>query len=196
MLDSLNLIMGINLYKYWWLLSIKAVLILTLGLAIIIRTDQSFVFTATLAGVLIALGGIAVLAGAFSHMKFNNDWTWWLYEGLGDIIIGTILMLRPAESCEVFIVLLAVWFLISGILHFVTAINIQYYLSNRFVLYISGVVAVASGVFLIYSTFRDFYRQIYIIGLLAIIYGFLVFCYSVQLKDVVVEEIDEIDYVH
>jgi uncharacterized membrane protein HdeD (DUF308 family) len=196
MLDSLNLIMGINLYKYWWLLSIKAVLILTLGLAIIIRTDQSFVFTATLAGVLIALGGIAVLAGAFSHMKFNNDWTWWLYEGLGDIIIGTILMLRPAESCEVFIVLLAVWFLISGILHFVTAINIQYYLSNRLVLYISGVIAVASGVFLIYSTFRDFYRQIYIIGLLAIIYGFLVFCYSVQLKDVVVEEIDEIDYVH
>jgi len=188
--------MGINLYKYWWLLSIKAVLILTLGLAIIIRTDQSFVFTATLAGVLIALGGIAVLAGAFSHMKFNNDWTWWLYEGLGDIIIGTILMLRPAESCEVFIVLLAVWFLISGILHFVTAINIQYYLSNRLVLYISGVIAVASGVFLIYSTFRDFYRQIYIIGLLAIIYGFLVFCYSVQLKDVVVEEIDEIDYVH
>jgi len=188
--------MGINLYKYWWLLCIKAALILTLGLLIIIRTDQSFMFTATLAGGIISSGGILLLAGAFLHMKFNCDWTWWLYEGLCDLVIGVILMLRPGESCEVFIALLAVWFLISGILHFVTAINIQYYLSNRFILYLSAAVAALSGIFLIYSTFRDFYRLINIIGLLAIIYGSLVLYYSVLLKDVVVEEIDEIDYIN
>jgi uncharacterized membrane protein HdeD (DUF308 family) len=187
--------MGINLYKYWWLLSFKALLIITTGLVIIIRTDQSFVFTATFAGGLISLGGVALLIGALFHRKFNYDWTWWLFEALVNMLIGAILILRPGESCEIFVALLAVWFLLSGILHFVTAINIQYYLSNRFILYISGVVSVLSGIFMIYSIFRDFYHLIYIIGLLAIIYGFLVFCFSVQLKDVVVEEIDEADYI-
>lgn len=185
--------MGINLYKYWWLLSVKAALILTFGLVIVIRAELSFLFTATFAGGLIALGGISLLTGAFSQKKFNYEWTWWLYEGLSDLIIGAIMMLRPGESCEVFIVLLAVWFFISGILHVVTAINIQYYLTNRFILHLSGIIAFLSGIFLIYSTFRDFYRQIYIIGMLAIIYGFLLLYFSVQLKDVIVEEIDETD---
>jgi uncharacterized membrane protein HdeD (DUF308 family) len=186
--------MGINLYRYWWLLSVKAVLILTFGLVIVIRSELSFLFTATFAGGLIALGGIALLTGAFSQMKFNYEWTWWLFEGLSDLVIGVIMMLRPGESCEVFIVLLAVWFFISGILHIVTAINIQYYLPSRFILHLSGIVAFLSGIFLIYSTFRDFYRQIYLIGVMAIIYGSLLIYYSVQLKDVIIEEIDEIDY--
>jgi uncharacterized membrane protein HdeD (DUF308 family) len=185
--------MGINLYKYWWLLSVKAVLILTFGLVIVIRSELSFFFTASLAGGLIAFGGIALLTGAFSQMKFNYEWTWWLYEGLSNIVIGVIMMLRPGESCEVFIVLLAVWFFISGLLHIVTAVNIQYYLSSRFILHLSGIVAFLSGIFLIYSTFRDFYQQIYILGMLVLIYGFLLLYFSVQLKDVIVEEIDETD---
>lgn len=186
--------MGIRLYKYWWLLSVKAFLLFVLGLIILIRTDQSFVFTATFTGSMISLGGLALLTGALLHMKFNYEWTWWLFEALGNIIIGVILMLRPGESCEVFIALLAVWFLLSGVLHYVTAINIQYYISNRFILYLSGTIAVLAGVLLVYSTFSDFYHLIYKIGLLAIIYGIPVFFFSVQLKDVVVEEIDETDY--
>jgi uncharacterized membrane protein HdeD (DUF308 family) len=185
--------MGINPCKYWWLLSIKAVLILFFGLIILIRTEMSFIFTANSAGGIISLGGMALISGAFLNMKFNFDWTWWLFEGLADMILGVIMMLRLGESFEVFVVLLAIWFLISGILHFITAINIQYYLSKRFILYLSGIVSLLSGGFLIYSTFKDFYRLIYLVGLLATIYGSLVLYISFQLKNMIVEEVDESD---
>lgn len=183
--------MGINLYKKWWLLTVKAVLLLVFGLTILIRTDQSFIFTSSLAGILIFLGGAAILIGALSQKKYNYEWTWWLIEGLYDIVIGLLLLLRPGESTLVFIILLAVWTIISGILHFITAINIQYYLSNRIVLYFAGVLTILFGIFLVYSTYLDFYKLINVIGLFGIVYSILLFYISILLKNVIVEEIDE-----
>jgi uncharacterized membrane protein HdeD (DUF308 family) len=182
---------GINLYRNWWLLTVKAVLLIVFGLTILIRADQSFIFISFLAGLLISFGGAAISIGALSHIKYNYEWTWWLLEGLYDIVIGLLLLLRPGESTLVFIILLAAWTIISGILHFITAINIQYYLSNRIVLYFAGILAILFGIFLVCTTYLDFYKLINVIGLFAIVYGFTLFYISFRLKDVIVEEIDE-----
>jgi uncharacterized membrane protein HdeD (DUF308 family) len=185
--------MGIKLYKTWWLLSLKAILIFGFGLIIIIRDNPGFLFITLIAGLMLIAGGLAVLAGSWSQKKYNYEWTWWLLEGLIDVVIGAIIIIRPGESPLVFLILLALWTLISAILLIITAINIHFYISNKSIIYFLSATAFLSGIFFLYSINLDFYAIINLIGFFGLLYGLLLFYFSLQLKDVLIEEIDEIE---
>lgn len=185
--------MGIRLYKYWWLLSLKALLFFGSGFIILLRENPSFIFSSFTFGGALVFSGIFLVTGSFLHKRFSYDWTWWLFEGLLDILTGVVLIFRPGESTLVFLILTGFWALLSSIILLITSVNIFYYIRSRIVLYLAAFIAFACGLFFLIMANSDFYAILSILSMFFSLTGLLLLLYSFQLKEVMAEDFDEVE---
>lgn len=185
--------MGTKLYKNWWLLLFKGILSAGMGLFLIITPDTGIALFATLAALFIGLGGVALVAGAFTHRRYNFDWTWWLLEGLVDIIIALLIIINPAEAAAIVIILVAVWCLVMGVIQIITSINVQYYLPGNLIFILTGAVAVIFGLLLLLNPAAGLKGIIILFGIFALFYGISQIYVSILIRKIVIEEIAEIE---
>ena len=185
--------MRTRLFKNWWLLSLKAFFILLLGVLLLGLSDLSLKNTCLLTGLILVSAGIFVSLGAFSHRRFNFEWTWWLLEGTLDIIPGLLLILLPDISLASFVIIVGIWILINGLIQLITAINIQYYVDSNLIFIIVGLVALAIGTIFFIGWGSGHEEIIILLCIFSIFYGLGMFYISVILRKVFVEEIGEIE---
>jgi uncharacterized membrane protein HdeD (DUF308 family) len=137
-----------------------------------------------------------LVAGAISHMKSNYEWTWWLLEGLVDLLIGIILIFNPLQAGSAMVILVALWIIIMGFIQLITSINIQYYMTGNLILVLEGVVAIAFGIILLLNPERGLNGIIILFGIFALFYGISQVYISLLLKKIVIEEIGEVEDVY
>lgn len=185
--------MGTKLYKNWWLLLLKGVLSAGMGLFLLLAPGTGIIVFATLAAILIGLGGIALIIGAITHRRYNFDWTWWLMEGLFDVIIALLIIANPAEAAAIVMILIAAWVLIMGVIQIITAINVQYYLPGNLIFILTGVVAVILGFFILFNLSTGLQGIIILFGIFTLFYGISQIYVSVIIRKIVIEQIGEIE---
>lgn len=185
--------MGTKLYKNWWLLLFKGVLSAGMGLFLLLSPDTGLIVFATLAAILIGLGGMALIIGALTHRRYNFDWTWWLMEGAFDVIIALLIIAFPTKAAGIVMILIAVWVLIMGVIQIITAINIQYYLPGNLIFILTGSVAVIFGVFILFNPVAGLKGMIILFGIFTLFYGISQIYISVLFRKIVIEQLSEIE---
>ena len=184
--------MSTLLYKNWWLLSIKAASSILIGLLILIDPHSMANTMMVTFGILVGISGLALVSGAFSHRIYNSDWTWWLLEGLIDLLICLLILLRPFDSANFMCLVAGIWLSLIGFVYLATAINIQYYVSANTSFVITAVLLTGSGLFLLIFYAIGLMVLMTIAGVCILLYGILQAYISIVLKNVSVEEIGEI----
>ena len=107
--------MNTSLYKNWWALTIKGVLAIIFGLMIFFAPGMGAVALAYYFGFLVIFTGFFMIFAAFAHKSVNQNWGWWLFEGILDIILGVIVISYPLMSIAIFILFVGVWAIFMGI---------------------------------------------------------------------------------
>jgi len=172
---------------------IKAILTIVIGLLILINPHAMADTLMLIFGLLIGVSGLSLIVGAYNHRVFNSEWTWWLLEGLVDILVCLLVIFKPIEAANFLCIVAGLWMTLMGFIHLASAINLQYYVSGNSVFIITSIFLIVSGLFFLIFPDIGLKLLMTIIGVCIICFGFIQIYISFLLKKVSVEEIGEIE---
>ena len=151
--------------RFWWILALRGVLGILLGLTAItwileLNGMNADVFglsaflrpAALLATVILLLGLYAFIDGLFAVLLGVQDYgdgrRWWtlIIEGTVSIGLGIATWMKPEATVLVLLYLVAGWALLTGVLEVLQAVDIHEYKERRAPLYLAGVCSILFGV--------------------------------------------------
>ena len=106
--------MKIHDAKYWWLIALKGLAILLLGvlcMAFPIASTQTMLM---ILAVFIGMGGVFILSFAFSN-PFPFFRNWFILEGIVDIIIAALFIFNPILSAVSLAWIFGIWLFVNSL---------------------------------------------------------------------------------
>jgi uncharacterized membrane protein HdeD (DUF308 family) len=159
------------LSRYWWVLVVRGVLAILLGIFTFAWPLQ------TIAALVLAFGAVAMADGifavitAFAGRKLTDDWWVLLAQGLLGIGVGALTLLNPAITGVALLIYIAAWAIGLGVLQVVAAVKLRHEITGEWWLALGGVVAVAFGVLLMVSPAQGALAVLWMIGGFALAWG-------------------------
>jgi uncharacterized membrane protein HdeD (DUF308 family) len=170
-------------FKNWWLLTLKGILAIVFGVFAITMTGTTLLTLMTYFGIVIIVGGILLIFGSATHKSHNSIWKNWLYEGVLDIIIGLVIIIFPKFAIDLFVIILAIWAISVGFSQLFNAMNANKENKTRWMLLLNALIVIVFSIVLFINPFEGAVAVTYLIGIFAIIFGFFITLYSINLKN-------------
>ncbi|HRI62130.1 MAG TPA: HdeD family acid-resistance protein, partial [Saprospiraceae bacterium] len=138
-----------RLTNFWWLIILRGVV--SIIFAIIAFTNPELAFGA----LILVLGFFLLVDGATAmylgiRMRGHDD-DWWaiLLEGALGVGLGLITLINPELTAAGLVLVLAIWFLVTGVFEISTAIKLRKEIDNEWLLGLAGIISVGLGVLMI-----------------------------------------------
>lgn len=134
--------------QLWWLILLRGLLILTLGITAIMWPGLT-------APVLIYGFGVLALADGFLNVIIGalyqgSGWGWAILEGAIGVGIGAVVVVFPPVTPDLVVAVLAVWMLATGAVQLLMSMRLSRAGSRAWTwMTVSGLVAAATGLFLL-----------------------------------------------
>jgi uncharacterized membrane protein HdeD (DUF308 family) len=165
-----------------WLFILRGILAIAVGIL-------AFVFPSpTLAALIIVFGVYAVFNGVVSVAAGLGAYArpnWWLVAGgVAAIAIGVYAFFQPGTTAEALVVVVGVFAIVTGVAELAAAATVGSIVGHRFLLTLSGIVALAFGLLLIMSPTDGILSVLWLIGFYAIFAGVMYIAMGWSLRDV------------
>lgn len=175
-----------NLKKMWWLIALRGLLGILVGLVAIIWPGLTFLVFILVAGIYILIEGIVNTIVGLCSIGKNNHWGVLLLEGLLGILVGWILFTQPSFitfTTGLFIQIVGIWLVLSGLLRILLSFFIMKTIKNEFFMILSGLLSLIVGGILFAQPVTGLVALIWIVGFFAIFTGILFIAFSMKLKE-------------
>ena len=112
------------LSKYWWVLVVRGVMAIALGIFAIVWPQE------TIAALVLVFGAIALVDGTFAVVASiaGHSLTpyWWvlLLQGLLGVGVGVLTLFNPAITAVALLIYIAVWAIGMGVLQVIAAVRL------------------------------------------------------------------------
>jgi len=168
------------LARNWWMFLIRGVLALIFGVVAILFPATAFISLVLIFGAFAFVDGVfALIAGITAK---SENWLWLILEGVIGIFIGVLTLVQPAAMGEAWLILIAVWAIVTGIFEVVTAIRIRKLIEGEFWMILSGVISFAFGVLVLVNPMSGAVAIGFIIGIYAVMFGATLIALSLRLR--------------
>ncbi len=177
--------MQIRLFKNWWLMTIKGILSIGFGIIMLVRKNPMIKSSLAISfGVLVIVSGLLIITGAFLHRKISPRWRSWLIEGLIDIIIGAIFVIKPQLAKAFFLYFLAIWAFITAFIQIITSFRMINYMDRWWTLLMTGIFCILFAILIFINPFYANFNLNAIIGVSCIVFGMILVYLSRVLRDI------------
>ena len=173
-----------RLTQFWWLLVLRGIISIAFGIIAWMNPKVAFVVLVMALGIfLFADGLLAMLLGL--RMR-QHDTGWWvvLTEGLVGIGLGAFALLMPEISATGIVLVLALWFLISGVLEISTAIKLRKEIDNEWLMGGAGAVSIVLGAIMLVNPSAGAFSLGMWIAIYALMFGVLLVGLGLRMKKV------------
>lgn len=168
------------LARNWWMFLLRGVLALVFGVVAILFPASAFISLVLIFGAFAFVDGVfALIAGITAK---SENWLWLILEGVIGIFIGVVTLIQPAAMGEAWLILIAVWAVLTGIFEVVTAIKIRKTIEGEFWMILSGLISVAFGVLVLLNPMSGAVAIGFIIGIYAVMFGAALIALSLRLR--------------
>jgi uncharacterized membrane protein HdeD (DUF308 family) len=164
-MDAINA----SLAQRWWTIALRGVIAVLFGLIALAAPGAALLSLALLFGVYLLVEGVVGLVAAL-RAGGHGRWGGLLTEAVVNIVVGLIALAMPAAAVVAFVLLMAVWGLISGVLMLIGAFRLHAS-HGRWWLALGGVASVVWGVLLVAAPLIGAVVLAWWLGLYAIIFG-------------------------
>lgn len=169
--------------KSWWLITIKGIILIFLGIYIFKFPVSGMLGLIVFGGFSLLLSGIILAIFAIRTRKENNGWEWQMGEGILDIILAIILLLNIGLTAITLPFIFAFYGIITGMFWIIQSI---FFKRKQYKFWI---VALIAGLFSLLIGILIFYRPVIalltivgIIGIMFMIHGFFLTLFSIEIS--------------
>lgn len=134
--------MRTSLAKKWWVLLVRGVLLIIIGILAFINPATFTIFV----GVYMLIDGFALLISGLGDQPPGQSRWPLIIVGILSLVAGFFILSNPALAFVTLTYVIAAWAVIGGILTVISAIRLREEIDNEWWLVISGVLAVIFGV--------------------------------------------------
>lgn len=157
----------------WWVLLLRAVLLIALGLYALLQPGVTLVAYALVLGVFVLVDGVFSLVAAVSSWAETRAWT--VARALLSILVGAVIVWNPAlfgiVAAVVMVTVLAFMAIFSGVMEIIVAIRERKQIEGEGWMIFSGVVSILFGIVLLLAPFIAAALFIQVSGVIAIVLG-------------------------
>jgi uncharacterized membrane protein HdeD (DUF308 family) len=171
------------LARNWWVLAIRGVAAILLGIAAFAWPGMTLTVLILLFGAYALVDGIfAVIAGIVAHGE-SDRWWMMIITGLAGIAAGAVTLLWPGITVFVLLYVIAAWAVLSGILEIAAAIRLRKEIEGEWLLGLAGAASVIFGILLVLLPGPGAVALIWLIGIYALMFGFLLLVLAFEVRD-------------
>ncbi|MBN1690714.1 MAG: DUF308 domain-containing protein [Dehalococcoidia bacterium] len=179
-----------TMVKSWWLISLRGLIALVLGIVLLIldplvAAELLILFI----GIYALLDGIfALIVGIINRPPHRNR-AWLITEGIIGILAGIAILAAPLLAGIVIIYLIAFWALLTGILELVFSIAEWKYIPGAWMILITGIVSVLLGGLILANVVAGTVLLVVIVSVYLVIFGLLLMLLGFSLKNLDVDKL-------
>jgi uncharacterized membrane protein HdeD (DUF308 family) len=181
----------VRLFKNWWLLCLKGIIVVIYGILALFKIFPSLSSLRVFI-ILTLINGLLILFGTIYYHKTNQHWLYWLIEGAFDFIIGItgiilILMMKVIKLhvMNLFIIqIIALWALIHGIIHTMSANRLKQYVPSGKIARICGIGVIFISIVLFIKPLISTAADYIFVGAFSIAIGLLLCAISIILRKI------------
>ena len=174
--------MKTNLKKNWWVLLINGLIAVLFGALAMFSTQQMMESIQIYFGLLIVIGGVLLLFGAYDKYKKERSFSLMLTEGIVSVLLGALIMLFPEQSLRIFLIFIGIWALMLGLLKIFIAISMRDKTSFRYVLVFGGILLFGIGLLLLLDPTYVAGAVLKIVGAVFVVLGMILIYYSFMVR--------------
>ena len=157
------------LAQNWWMVALRGVAAILFGFGAIVWPDITV-------GVLVAIFGVfAIVDGSFSVASSlagpQSERWWYLFGGIASIAIGVIAWVWPDLTALTLLYIIASWAVIEGTFEIAAAIALREWLTEEWLLILSGAVSIVFGIVLFAFPGEGAIALVTTIGIFSMILG-------------------------
>jgi uncharacterized membrane protein HdeD (DUF308 family) len=181
----------IRLFKNWWLLLLKGLIIMVYGVLALLKIFPSLSSLRVFI-ILTLVNGVLILFGTFYYKKHNSHWILWLIEGAFDFVIGItgiiiILLMKMVKLhvINLFIIqIIALWALIHGIIHSISASRLKQYVPSGKIALVFGLAVICLALILFVKPIISTAADYIFVGSFSIAIGLMLALISIILRKI------------
>lgn len=167
-----------QLHHHWQNILIRGLFAVLFGLAAILWPGLGFALLVLIFGAYALVDGLIALVVGFPIQSPSL-----ILEGIIGVLAGGVIFFYTQEAAAVFIFVVGVWAIISGIFEIIAAIELRKHIKNEFWLLFAGVVSVLFGVLVFKNPASAGLAIGFVIGMYALLFGLALIALSQKAKN-------------
>lgn len=170
------------LAKNWWMFLVRGILAIILGVIALLSPSGAYLSLVLIIGIYALVSGVVAIISALTSKAKSENWWWIIFVGIIGILFGAFTLLQPAAMSAIWLLLIAAWAILTGILEIITGIRLRKFIKGEFWLILGGAVSVLFGIFLFVNPTSGAFAIGFIVGVFAILIGILYILLAFSMK--------------
>ena len=171
------------LVRNWWLIALRGLVALVLGIVILVIPQAAAASLVIFIGIYALVDGAFALVVAIINKPQHKDRWWLLFEGIIGILAGAAILASPLIAAVILLYVIASWALLTGILEIIFAVAQWNVLPDKWLLLLGGIFSALLGI-LIFSNVG--FAAVLIVTMIAVymvLFGVLLIALGFSLKN-------------
>jgi uncharacterized membrane protein HdeD (DUF308 family) len=159
------------LSKYWWVLVVRGVIAIALGIFAFVWPLQTIAALVLVFGATALVDGIFAVVASIAGHRLTSYWWVLLLQGLLGVGVGILTLFNPAITAVALLLYIAVWAIGIGVLQVIAAVRLRHDITGEWWLALGGIASVAFGVLLMWNPAGGALAVLWLIGSFALVWG-------------------------
>lgn len=164
----------------WWAVGLRGLLGIAFGLICLLVPAAAILALILLFSAYMLVDGVLAIVSGIKAARNGERWGLLILEGVVDLAAGVIAFLWPAITTVAFVILIAVWAIISGALMLAAAFTLKID-HGRWWLALGGIASVIFGIVLLIAPVVGAVVLTWWLGAYAIVFGVMLLVLAFQL---------------
>lgn len=164
----------------WWAVGLRGLLGIAFGLICLLVPAAAILALVLLFSAYMLVDGVLAIASGIKAARNGERWGLLILEGVVDLAAGVVAFLWPAITAVAFVILIAVWAIISGGLMLAAAFSLRID-HGRWWLALGGIASVIFGIVLLIAPVVGAVVLTWWLGAYAIVFGAFLLVLAFQL---------------
>jgi len=173
-------VMSELLAENWWVVGLRGLFGVAFGLICLLVPAAAILALILLFSAYMLVDGVLAIISGIKAARSGERWGLLLLEGVVDIAAGAVAFLWPAITAVAFVLIIAVWAIISGALMLAAAFSLKLE-HGRWWLALGGIASVIFGIVLLIAPVVGAVVLTWWLGAYALIFGVLLLVLAFQL---------------
>lgn len=164
-------------------MTINGLLALLIGAFAVLDSQTLLVSLSMYFGLLVLIAGLLLLIAAYDSRRKQKKYELLLIEGAAMSVVGLLILIFPLSTLKLFLLLIGVWALLTGLIKIYIAISLGSGFAYRNVMLISGLLFSTLGLALLINPEWIVTHLLIMMGVVLIVIGMLTIYFSVMIKN-------------